>query len=341
MRYLRNRELYVQLLTSAGIWLGAGLLACLILPRAGASQEVSFAVFWAAGILELLLWFGFTVRRYRKLESLSADADRLLHGERELELSRYQEGELAILANELEKLISRLFEQSEQLKKEKGYLSDSLADISHQLRTPLTSLNLLFARLPGAAEEGERRRLVYEGRQLLERISWLVEALLKISRIDAGTAVFEVCRVEADELVRQAMEPFGIPMELRGQELVQKVEEGAGFQGDLAWSTEALGNIIKNCLEHAGEGGCLWISARENEIYTEITVEDDGPGIDPEDLPHLFERFYKGKGAFGNGVGIGLSLARMIVSRQNGTVKAENRLEGGARFILRFYKGIV
>ena len=337
MRYLRNPELKRQLLFSLAFWAAAVCLALLFLPGG-----VVCAVFLgAAGLVQLFFWTAFTVRRYRRLEELAAEADRLLHGERSLDLRQYEEGELAILANELEKLISRLQEQSQRLQKEKVYLSDSLADISHQLRTPLTSLNLLLARLPGETDEENRRRLVYEAGQLLERTSWLVEALLKIARIDAGTAVFAQNRVDASGLVQAALEPFGIPMEIRGQEAELKLQEGAVFSGDADWSAEALGNIVKNCLEHAGEGGRLWIRTQENNLYTEFVIEDNVPGIDPEDLPHLFERFYRGKQSFGTGVGIGLALARMIVNAQNGMIKAENRPEGGARFTLRFYKGIV
>ena len=137
------------------------------------------------------------------------------------------------------------------LQKEKVYLSDSLADISHQLRTPLTSLNLLLARLAADTDEENRRRLVYEAGQLQERIAWLVESLLKIARIGAGTAVFAKERVDAAGLVHAALEPFGIPMEIRGQTAELSLQEGAGFLGDADWSAEALGNVVKNCLEHA------------------------------------------------------------------------------------------
>lgn len=172
-------------------------------------------------------------------------------------------------------------------------------------------------------------------------VDWLVNALLKISKIDAGTAVFVKERVDASELVEKAIGPLGIPMELREQTVVKEIEDQAGFLGDAAWSTEALGNVLKNCMEHTGQGGTLWIRVGENHLYTEFVIEDNGPGIDSEDLPHLFERFYKGKGAADSNVGIGLALARMIVCAQNGTLKAENRAEGGARFTMRFYKGVV
>lgn len=293
------------------------------------------------GLCLLGIWISFTGRRYRRLEQLSSDLDRLLHGGREVNLEQYREGELSILMNQVQKLLLRLTEQADVLKREKVYLSDSLADISHQLKTPLTSLHLILLRLRDTQDEQERRRLACEGAGLLDRLDWLVNALLKISRIDAGTAVFGSDRVVARDLAREALSPLLIPMELREQTIVQEIQEGAGFLGDFAWSAEALGNILKNCMEHTKAGGTIWLKAQENHLYTEFVIEDNGSGIDPEDLPHLFERFYKGKDSSDSSVGIGLALSRMIVNAQNGTLKAENRKEGGARFVLRFYKGVV
>ena len=337
MSFFRNQEIRKQIIISLLLLIFTGGIGFYLFPdnRAG----IPYA-FWCC-LAMCLLWLIFTKMRYSHLKNLAADADRMLHGERNLNFTSYQEGELAILANEVEKLLWRLTEQSDNLLKEKRYLSDSLADISHQLRTPLTSLHLLLTRLQEAEDEREKRRLAYEGAQLLGRVDWLVNALLKISKIDAGTAVFAKERVDAEALVEKALKPLSIPMELREQAVVREMEDGAGFTGDADLSMEALGNIFKNCMEHTGQGGTLWIRASENYLYTEFQIEDNGSGIDPEDLPHLFERFYKGKNASDSSVGIGLALSRMIVCAQNGTLKAENRAEGGARFTMRFYKGVV
>ena len=337
MSFFRNQEIRKQIIISLLLLIFTGGIGFYLFPdnRAG----IAYA-FWCC-LAMCLLWLIFTKMRYSHLKNLAADADRMLHGERNLNFTNYQEGELAILANEVEKLLWRLTEQSDNLLKEKRYLSDSLADISHQLRTPLTSLHLLLTRLQEAEDEREKRRLAYEGAQLLGRVDWLVNALLKISKIDAGTAVFAKERVDAEALVEKALKPLSIPMELREQAVVREMEDRAGFTGDAAWTVEALGNILKNCMEHTGQGGTLWIRASENYLYTEFQIEDNGSGIDPEDLPHLFERFYKGKNASDSSVGIGLALSRMIVCAQNGTLKAENRAEGGARFTMRFYKGVV
>ncbi|NBK91036.1 sensor histidine kinase [bacterium 1XD21-13] len=337
MNFLRNYEIKHQIAASLLLLIFAGGIGLFLFPGSPAGAAYGFL----CGLAMSLICIFFTKKRYDHLKGLAADADRMLHGDRSLNFTNYQEGELAILANEVEKLLLRLTEQSDTLLKDKRYLSDSLADISHQLRTPLTSLHLLLTRLQKAVDEGEKRRLAYEGAQLLGRVDWLVDALLKISRIDAGTAVFARERVDAEALVEKALEPLGIPMELREQKIVREIEAQAGFTGDAAWTVEALGNILKNCMEHTGQGGTLWIRVSENHLFTEFQIEDNGSGIDSEDLPHLFERFYKGKDASDSSVGIGLALSRMIVCAQNGTLKAENRPEGGARFVMRFYKGIV
>ena len=130
-----------------------------------------------------------------------------------------------------------------------------------------------------------------------------------------------------------------IPMELRGQALL--IHADGAFHGDFSWTCEAIGNIVKNCMEHTPEGGRIEIDAAENALYSEIIIKDNGMGISPEDLPHIFERFYKGKDSDGKSFGIGLALSRMIITGQGGTVKAENRKPVGAMFTIRFYKGTV
>ena len=130
-----------------------------------------------------------------------------------------------------------------------------------------------------------------------------------------------------------------IPMELRGQALL--IHADGAFRGDLSWTSAAIGNIVKNCMEHTPEGGRIEIEATENALFSEIIIKDNGTGISPEDLPHIFERFYKGKDSDGKSFGIGLALSRMIIAGQGGTVKAENRKPVGAMFTIRFYKGTV
>lgn len=283
-----------------------------------------------------------TYRRYRHIAELSREIDKILHGNSKFDLNRFCEGELSILHSEIYKMTVRLREQAEALIKDKTYLADSIADISHQIRTPLTSINLIANFLAEETLPDERRlSLVKDLHHLLSRIDWLISTLLKISKLDAGTVKFMKNTVKVSELIKKAVEPIAISMDLRNQRLVVKAEGNECFEGDLAWTAEAIENILKNCMEHTPHGGTLTIVVKETPIFTELVITDTGTGIDPEDLPHLFERFYKGKNSSINSVGIGLALARMIVTAQNGTIKAENSTNGNALFTVRFYKCIV
>ncbi len=296
----------------------------------------------ATCILFFLFFLLHTMWRYRRIARLSMELDRILHEEERFCLEEYAEGELAILQNELSKMTIRLREHAGALQREKRFLTDSIADISHQLRTPLTTMNLIASGLqqPDLPEE-RRNKLIQELTLLLSRVDWLISALLKMSRIDSGTADFRRESVSVGQLIQKASEALLIPMELRSQIFTFVLEGTPHYLGDFAWSVEAVGNILKNCMEHTPAGGSIWVHGAENAIYTELVLEDNGDGLDPADIPHLFERFYRGKNAGDQSVGIGLSLARMIITEQNGTVKAENRPEGGARFIIRFYKSVV
>ena len=286
------------------------------------------------------IWLVQSARRYRRIAELSADIDRILHGEDHVSLNEYAEGELGILQSEVHKMTIRLREQKQSLVDDKIYLADSLADISHQIRTPLTSINLLVSLLsdPGITDErrGELSRELYS---LLSRIDWLITTLLKMSKLDAGTVQFNSETVPMAELIRKSTESVAIPMELRGQEL--NVTADGSFIGDIGWTAEAITNIVKNCMEHTPEGGKVSVTATDNPLFAEIIISDNGSGIAGEDLPHIFERFYKGKNSADNSFGIGLALARTIITTQNGTIKAENILPHGAKFTIRFYKGTV
>ena len=296
----------------------------------------------AAG-LSLLLMLVFcisTYKRYQRISSLADDINQVLHGDSSIDFDSYSEGELSILHSEIYKMTVRLREQQQKLINDKKYLADSLADISHQIRTPLTSINLLLERLSASGLTDEcRHQFTNELYELLDRIDWLITTLLKISKLDAGTVSFNKETVSLETLIKKSCSPLLIPMELRGQEL--RIHADGAFRGDLSWTCEAIGNIVKNCMEHTLKGGRIEIDAAENALYSEIIIKDNGTGISPEDLPHIFERFYKGKDSDGKSFGIGLALSRMIITGQGGTVKAENRKPVGAMFTIRFYKGTV
>ncbi|MBR6349243.1 MAG: HAMP domain-containing histidine kinase, partial [Lachnospiraceae bacterium] len=187
----------------------------------------------------------------------------------------------------------------------------------------------------------ERRlQLTHELKRQLERIQWLVETLLKMSKIDAGTALFRKEQVPLKELLNEATEPFLITLELKGVDLELSAGEGY-LECDRSWTGEALANLLKNCMEHTPAGGHIKVSCEDTALSTNITIEDSGEGFSEADLPYVFERFYKGSNSSPGSIGIGLAFSRMIISAQNGTITAENSREGGARFRIKFYKSIV
>ena len=260
----------------------------------------------------------FTYWRYEKISSISQDIDRVLHGEEKIRFNEYTEGELAVLQNELSKMTLRLWEQTEQLRKDKTYLADSLADISHQLKTPLTALEIAnSALLQENIDKEQQYILLQEQMKLLSHMEWLIAVLLKLSRLDAGTIEFEEKPFSLKTLVRQAVAPFEITMDLKN--IILDISKIPDIQlcGDIKWLAEALSNIIKNCIESTPNGGQVTIVTEDNAMYTKISIMDNGPGIPKEDLPYLFDRFYRSKNSNKNGVGIGLSLARAIINRQN------------------------
>ncbi len=282
-----------------------------------------------------------TYFRYRKISDIIYQLDKILSGSRDIDFGEFKEGELSILSDRVLKLVAILNQQKEVLKKDKIYLSDSIADISHQLKTPLTAINLILTRMRKRdLSEDERMSLIRELTKLTERTQWLISVLLKISKIDTGTLVMNKEEISVSDLVKKAYEPVAVAMDLKNQTFISDCGQ-CKINADFQWTCEAVANVIKNCMEHTPQGGIVKVCASETNIYTEIIVEDNGKGIDPEDLPHIFERFYRGKNSDANSVGIGLALARMIISDQEGIIKAQNKREGGARFIIRFYKMVV
>ena len=332
MKIFRNKEI-------RGLLLFQSLLLLSFLSLSLLFEENNSLILALYGASSMMSYLYFTSRRYQKIDLLTKEVDQVLFQDQFTPISQYEEGELSILRTQIHKMNLKLQENQSALQKEKVHLVESLQDISHQVRTPLTTLFLLAERMKEEDLPVHRRRsLLQEEVRHLRQIDWLIGSLLKMAKLDADTAVFEKKKVLVEELLLKALDPLRIPLELRNQEVLLHLEPGASFQGDLSWSAEAVTNLMKNAMEHMEPGKKIVVEARENVLFTEVVLKDQGPGIPEEDLPHLFERFYKGKNAKENSVGIGLALSRMILTKQNGTLKAENALEGGAKFTLRIYK---
>lgn len=359
--YLVTRSIMLDALGGARI-VTASINEAASMVTSGAS--VASAALFAAictlvtGLIVTAIFIILTNRRYRALAKMAANLDRVLAGERDIRLRDMSEGELAILSSEIDKVIARLNLTVDELQAEKLALSDALADISHQLKTPLTSIaistELIRDRLSARGDSEdlvERLRLI---QTLQARVEDLVAALLKLARIDAGVIKLACGAVDARELVRKSFEPLAIAFDIADVRFSADVQDGASYEGDLTWSVEAIENILKNCMEHTPAGGCVSARVTEDVLACRIRIEDTGPGIAESDLPHIFERFYRGSRDANAapsevnpaGVGIGLALSKSLVTAQGGTLTAENLRDEngnvtGAAFNLVFFKTVV
>lgn len=309
------------------------------------SIMIGFAINAASGVLAACsaavfgaVFLAFTKARYKSIARISNQIDLVLHHDDRLYIGEADEGELSILQSEITKMTLRIREQNDALKKEKKHLADSLADIAHQLRTPLTSTNLILSLLVETPDEKKWKNLVWEAEALLAQMDWLLTSLLKLSRLDAGIVMFQSGRINMSSLISAALRPFLISMELHNIVLQTEVPEGLNIQGDADWLSEALQNIFKNCMESVGGNGKIEIVCTDNPLFVETVIQDNGGGFAKEDLPHLFDRFHRGKNENATGYGIGLALCKMIITRQGGTVTAKNHPQGGAMFVIRFPK---
>lgn len=359
--YLVTRSIMLDALGGARIVTASiNEAASMVTSGASVASAALFAAIctFVTGLIVTVIFMILTDRRYRALAKMAANLDRVLAGERDIRLRDMSEGELAILSSEIDKVVARLNLTVDELQAEKLALSDALADISHQLKTPLTSIaistELIRDRLSARGDSEdlvERLRLI---QTLQARVEDLVAALLKLARIDAGVIKLVCGDVDARELVRKSFEPLAIAFDIADVRFSADVQDGASYEGDLTWSVEALENILKNCMEHTPAGGCVSVRVTEDVLACRIRIEDTGPGIAESDLPHIFERFYRGSRDANAtpsevnpaGVGIGLALSKSLVTAQGGTLTAENLRDEngnitGAAFNLVFFKTVV
>lgn len=300
--------------------------------------EPIYILIIVAGLI-LAINIVYTRKRYQDMKKLTEYISTFQYGEESLDLLDNREGELSILKNQLYKMCMTLLHQKELLKKDKVFLADAISDISHQLKTPLTSIMVMADLLEQQnLSEQKRKEFTRNIVNSLERMKWLTQALLKMAKLDAGSVSFRQENVMIKTMISRACEPFLVQMDLLDQTLVIEGEEELTMICDQAWTIEAIGNIIKNCMEHTSAGGTITIRYENNHLYTSIRIEDTGVGIEKEDIPHIFERFYRGKNASPDSVGIGLALSKSIVTEQKGVIQVSSEVGKGTIFKLKFYR---
>ncbi len=286
-----------------------------------------------AGALSFSVLFFFWKREEeRRIEALTEYLEKVNTGGGGI-LPREREDGLSKLQDEIYKTVTELYRTKEAALSAKSNFAENLYNIAHQIKTPITSASLSLQMAWDAMPSEYARQIERQ----LSRLTYLEESLLLLSRIDAGTLalikkevdVYTLLELSADNLRELSMEA--------GVSIVVPEAGEISILADMEWTMEALMNLMKNALEHTPSGGRVCCAYEQNPLYTQITVTDTGRGFDREDMPHLFERFYRGKNAAKNGVGIGLALSKAIVESQNGIITARNLPEGGACFEIRFY----
>lgn len=294
----------------------------------------------ALGIILIMIFAIVTKRRYKNLNELNDYLSLVCKGIYDMNIDDNTEGELSILKNNLYKVITLLQSQNEYLKNDKLYLADSIADISHQLKTPLTSMMMMCELLENEENPDKRQEFVAVINNQLSKMKWLITNILKISKLDADAIEFKREEVSISKVLDDSLKPFVLTAELKNI----AIQNGANdfvFNGDESWTVEAVSNIVKNCLEHTNDGGKIIISSGSTNLYNKLTISDNGCGIAEEDLPHIFERFYHGKNSSKDSVGIGLALAKTVFEKENASVSVESKQGRGSVFEIRFYKSVV
>lgn len=289
----------------------------------------------------------FHVRQEKKIKSLIKYLANVQNYLELPELKEFKEGNLAILQSEIYKMVAILQEQSGIAKKERTYLVDMLSDISHQVKTPLSAITIMVDLLHDE-NLPEEKRVEYVGKiqTQVNKITWLIRNLLTLSQLEANVLSLKKEDVKVQDIVNQVFCSLEVLADVREVELVCETSENQtdginatslSMTCDRAWTTEAIMNIVKNCVEHTAPGGKVSVEYSQHNLATTIIIRDNGCGITSEDLPYIFDRFYKGANPSENSVGIGLSMAKQILLKQNGNVTAKSVVGEGTEFTVKLY----
>ena len=302
----------------------------------------NIVILFVTAFLLLCTFYLYLKNRKKEIDKLTEYIEQISNKVYDLAIEENSEDELNSLKNELYKITVMLKEEAENSIRQKEALAMSVSDISHQLKTPLTSVLILLDNLSQSdnMDKVTREKFISEIARQIEGMNWLVISLLKLSRLDAGVVDFSNTKIDANKLIEDILSNLEIMAELKNVSF--KVEnirrEKAYFNGDYNWNKEAIQNIIKNAIEHTKENSTVKIQIEENDVYTSIIITDEGNGISEKDLKHIFDRFYKSENSSENSFGIGLSLSKSIIEKQNGYIEVETEERKGTTFEVKYIK---
>lgn len=298
---------------------------------------LSVSVCIAFGLAFAVLFLGYLKIQKKQTMDIAKRIERINLGDYSLQIDRNSEDDLSLLDNQIYRTAVKFREQAENSNKDKENLQKSLSDISHQLKTPLTSIIVMVDNILDDDDMPLeiRREFLNDIKHNTNTISFLVQSLLKLSKLDAEAVKFRYEQVEVKSIVDECIKNTAVMAEILGVRLETDCNDII-LNCDRKWLCEAITNIIKNCIEHS-QNGNIKITADQNKLYTKISINDNGSGITKEDLPHIFERFYKGKNSSDDSVGIGLSLAKTIIEKQGGYISVSSELNKGSEFVIKFF----
>lgn len=298
---------------------------------------LSVSVCIAFGLAFAVLFLGYLKIQKKQTMEIAKRIERINLGDYSLQIDRNSEDELSLLDNQIYRTAVKFREQAENSNKDKENLQKSLSDISHQLKTPLTSIIVMVDNILDDDDMPLeiRREFLNDIKHNTNTISFLVQSLLKLSKLDAEAVKFRYEQVDVKSIIDECIKNTAVMAEILGVRLETDCNDII-LNCDRKWLCEAVTNIIKNCIEHS-QNGNIKITADQNKLYTKISIKDNGSGITKEDLPHIFERFYKGKNSSDDSVGIGLSLAKTIIEKQGGYISVSSELNKGSEFVIKFF----
>lgn len=294
-------------------------------------------------VIILVIYLFFIInksKRTKKINKIIELISKINRRNFDIDIEDYTEDELSALKQEIYKTSLMLRSEADNSLKDKLNLKDSLSDISHQLKTPLTSITIMIDNILDNEEMDSktRRKFLINIKREIININFLVQNLLKISKFDANVIKFNKEEVFIKDIVNEAIKKVSALSELKGISIKVSGDKNATINCDLMWEVEAISNIIKNSIEHINSDGFVEINYTKNKVYSRILIRDNGIGIDSDDLPYIFDRFYKGKNTSRDSVGIGLALSKSIIEKDNGSISVKSTPNIGTIFTIKFFE---